>query len=817
MADSPPISPTDPSSARRFRIAFSFAGEKRVLIEQVAEILSKCFSRDAILYDKFHEAEFARSDLGIYLPNLYNREVDLVVVVVCPQYDVKEWTGLEWLAIHDLLRRCREKVLLCRFEQTQVDGLFSGAGFIELDRKTHEQFARVILERLALNEGRPKDYYSGRIAGDIPRSAANIPNNNLPRQQFFFGRMDELKRIAESLSAEARGWGALIDGPGGIGKTALAIRAAELVPTGRFHRIVFLSAKERELTADGQRALGHFVLPSYLEMLNAIAREIAQPDLAKSPEVERSDSILHALRESDVLLVLDNLETLPETDRDQLFAFLNRLPRGCSAIVTSRRRADVGAVSIRLDRLDWEAACELFSELGRKYSELGQASDTDRRALYEDTGGSPLLIRWVVGQLGRGHYRTVTEALALLRSPEAGNNPLEFVFGDLLDTFSRNETKVLAALTHFSLPTSVRHLAELAGINEEAAQGALADLSQRALVLPDLEERCFLIVPLVADYLRRMQPEVIQETSDRLEKRAYALVVENGYEKHDRFRFLDAAWPNIAAALPSFLAGTNKRLQTICDGLQKFLQFSGRWDEQLALSKQAEAKSVAVEDFLNAGWRAYDAGNVHRMRGLSGDVFACADRVDSHWREAGVGARERAVALQLRGLGHQLAKNYPAAIAAYRNAVKLDRSLNRESDDVAIDLSTLADVERHSGDFAGAERDYREALRIARVVGHDEQIAEGTGNLAALALDLEDWPKAEKLARRALTLSERLQRQELIATACNYLARSLLEQGEKDEALPYARRAVEIYQKLGTPDLAAARQVVAECEGNFSQ
>lgn len=42
-----------------------------------------------------------------------------------------------------------------------MDGksLFGLAGFIDLDEKTPEQFATLILQRLALNEGRPKDHY----------------------------------------------------------------------------------------------------------------------------------------------------------------------------------------------------------------------------------------------------------------------------------------------------------------------------------------------------------------------------------------------------------------------------------------------------------------------------------------------------------------------------------------------------------------------------------------------------------------------------------------------------------------------------------
>lgn len=117
----------------RFRIAFSFAGEKRDFVAQVAAVLAKRFGEPAILYDKYHEAEFARRNLGIYLPELYHNESDLVVVVVCPDYDVKQWTGLEWTAIHDLLsKRKDDEVMLCRFDHAKVKGLYSTAGFIDL-------------------------------------------------------------------------------------------------------------------------------------------------------------------------------------------------------------------------------------------------------------------------------------------------------------------------------------------------------------------------------------------------------------------------------------------------------------------------------------------------------------------------------------------------------------------------------------------------------------------------------------------------------------------------------------------------------------
>jgi hypothetical protein len=160
---------------KRFRVAFSFAGEKRDFVARTARILAERFGEDTILYDKFHESEFARRDLGIYLPELYHNQSDLVIVVVCPAYDAKQWTGLEWGAIYDLLsQRKDDDVLLCRFNLATVPGLYSTAGFIELDHKTPEQFARLILERLALNEGKPKDYYTKGVNAGEPSSAASM-------------------------------------------------------------------------------------------------------------------------------------------------------------------------------------------------------------------------------------------------------------------------------------------------------------------------------------------------------------------------------------------------------------------------------------------------------------------------------------------------------------------------------------------------------------------------------------------------------------------------------------------------------------------
>jgi hypothetical protein len=271
--------------------------------------------------------------------------------------------------------------MLTRFEYAPVDGLFDPAAFVELDRKTPQETATLILERLALNEGRHKNHYT-KPAANPPALKTAIPNN-LPRLQSFFGRTEELKQIAEALDPEARTWGVLIDGSGGMGKTSLAVRAAYQCSLDQFQRIIFLSVKDRELDDDGERKLGSFLLPGFLEMLNELARELGQPDINKAPEDQRIRLLLDALRPVNALLILDNLESLTKDDRDQLFTFVKRLPQGCKAILTSRRRIGSSSDELILQQLDETAALETLAELARRNPLLAKTSEGERRTLHQ--------------------------------------------------------------------------------------------------------------------------------------------------------------------------------------------------------------------------------------------------------------------------------------------------------------------------------------------------------------------------------------------------------------------------------------------------
>jgi hypothetical protein len=139
-----------------FQVALSFAGEQRPLVAAVAHRLAAALGRDQVFYDDFHQAELARLNLDDYLQTLYHDRSRLVVVFIGKDYGVKEWPGLEWRAIRDLIKsKAFDRIVLVRVDDGPVPGLFSLDGYLDAQRLSPQRIADLIVERLRLLEGLP--------------------------------------------------------------------------------------------------------------------------------------------------------------------------------------------------------------------------------------------------------------------------------------------------------------------------------------------------------------------------------------------------------------------------------------------------------------------------------------------------------------------------------------------------------------------------------------------------------------------------------------------------------------------------------------
>ena len=134
-----------------FRVAVSFPGEKRSYVSRVVDILRNTLGADKVFYDFDYQAQIARPNADILLQNIYHKQTDLIVVFLCSEYIVKDWCGLEWRSIRDLIKSKQEdRIMFVRFDNAEVDGSFSIDGYIDATKYNTREVASFILERLKI-------------------------------------------------------------------------------------------------------------------------------------------------------------------------------------------------------------------------------------------------------------------------------------------------------------------------------------------------------------------------------------------------------------------------------------------------------------------------------------------------------------------------------------------------------------------------------------------------------------------------------------------------------------------------------------------
>ncbi|GHU33806.1 hypothetical protein AGMMS50256_26420 [Betaproteobacteria bacterium] len=135
---------------KRFKVALSFPGEFRVIVERIASGLAAIYSKDNVLYDFFHRAELARPNLDTWLQRLYKDESELIVVFICADYENKAWCGIEWRAIRELMNHKEEcdRIMFVKCGDGEVGGVFGTVdGYIDANKVGIEEIIGDIEKR----------------------------------------------------------------------------------------------------------------------------------------------------------------------------------------------------------------------------------------------------------------------------------------------------------------------------------------------------------------------------------------------------------------------------------------------------------------------------------------------------------------------------------------------------------------------------------------------------------------------------------------------------------------------------------------------
>lgn len=138
-------------STHKFDVALSFPGEVRPMVEEVARYLEQLIGPNAYFYDNNYTSQLARPSLDTFLQDIYRNRAKLIVVFLSADYQRKNWCGIEFRAIRDIIaERENNRIMFVRTDDGAVEGVFATDGYVDARRHDAATLASYIQERVNL-------------------------------------------------------------------------------------------------------------------------------------------------------------------------------------------------------------------------------------------------------------------------------------------------------------------------------------------------------------------------------------------------------------------------------------------------------------------------------------------------------------------------------------------------------------------------------------------------------------------------------------------------------------------------------------------
>ena len=682
--------------------------------------------------------------------------------------------------------------------------------------------------------GGPAAYSTTEAGIDASRP---VQRDNLPEQNgLLIGRRAETERCLAALDPAERGWGVIISGMGGIGKTALAIEAARQARAAQlFDAYAFVSASTSWQPPEGQRqeTLAHSSLDAFVrESLLVLGDH--DPATLYDPAARRQ-ALLSSLQQRRTLLVWDNLESLVDDERTPIVEFLRRLPIPTKAIVTSRAHSGAGAVELQLEGLSAADLAALREDLAGYDPHIGDAlqnaSVDTRRKLELLVDGNPLALKMALGLLAQTGC-ALDIVVSRLRDPVRSSELYKHLFGDALASLPESDQALLSALVAFRAGAGVEALADITGLALGDVARGLERLAKLALVA-EPRPGCYRLHPLARTYVgavlgsgnplarAALGPAKLDPATQRRALHYWVdFATRHQTEAADARAFaqLDLEWPNLEAAaialrelsgLPGPLADAYaaRQLNDLSKALSGYLGRRGMGDEQARLGEWAYEAACALEGWQSAGWRAHQVAWAHYGRADFERAAVWADRMAAAMARAG-NRRDRAAALRLQGLVAEQQGQVEAAERLFVESLATYRELKIPANQVAI-LCDLGSVAQRQKQLDRADGYYQHALELAEQLGSQEHQALCANNLGLLWLERGRPAQARSWYERGRNLALAIGRDELVAFALSGLARVLEGEYRYREALELAEQALALQERAQTRDREATRQLIA--------
>jgi len=640
--------------------------------------------------------------------------------------------------------------------------------------------------------------YEGIRDGTEPPSPPSEPPHNLPASLTpFIGREVELAQIRQRLRDPACRLLTVV-GPGGIGKSRLALQAAQVqVPA----------------FADGVWLVPLAPVASPDLLASTIMDALRLP---RHGSMQPHDQLLNALRDRNLLLLLDNFEHLLEATA-LVMEMLREAP-GLKVLVTSRERLGVreewllrlqglrfpdGEVIARAREeepadmmeaasLEDYSAVQLFVQCARRiqpHLSLAAAGSHSVARICQLVEGMPLAIElaapWIrlmdCQDISQEIERNLDFLATSLRGVPQRHRSMRAVFDHSWELLPAEERSVLMKLSVFR-----------GGFRREAAEavamrlgqspvslGVLSTLVDRSWVRPSPSGR-YEMHELVRQYCAVLLDEV-------------QTVVGQGEGERVRDRHSDYYATFLSEREPRLKGhGETEALESI---LEEMGNIHTAWEWAVERGN-VEALDRGLDSLYWVGVR----------RGLQREMMPFLDQAVAMLREqplvdqsvetalllGRILCRQGHLTLLFEGIGEQTVALYEESLALLQGLAPSARQQRA----CAYAQALLGWFLQYSGDSARARGLLHEALAQATEVGDDWFRALVLWFLSSRS---PDFSEMQGYLRQAIVLLDRLGEQWVKAWCLQYLSNLLRLTGEYEEAESLAQEALRIRRELRGP------------------
>jgi predicted ATPase/DNA-binding SARP family transcriptional activator/uncharacterized protein HemY len=619
--------------------------------------------------------------------------------------------------------------------------------------------------------------YPGMEPGSFPPLRAEArPSGHLPPSfTRFFGREKERARLEKLLASEQTRLVTLM-GPGGSGKTRLALEVARQLVEGWQGAVWFVPLAD---VSEAKR------IP------DAVRQALS---LSPSATQEPLDQVAEVLADRPALLLLDNLEHLLPEGATLVRELMERAP-SLTCLVTSRRRLTLSGERLfsvpplPTPRENQSPEQLLECESVQLFLDRAQATSLDFALTEQNAGavgalcrrleGLPLAIELAAaraGVLSPGQILSQLErGLGVLASRQADvaerhrslRGTVEWSYRLLDSTLQEFFVGLSVFRGGFSLEAAE------AVSEEELALDYMEQLRECSLVLteePGAGMR-FRLLETLREYGREQLGE--EEWSELKRRHAtYFLTwseqaheeVRQGHDQQSWLERLEVEHDNLRAAV-----GWAVEKEEIEIGLRLAVVLASFWETRGYFSEGREqlAAVLALTDSSDAG-----EDMPHSLHSLRAQTLRNAGALA--WRQ---GEYEPARSLLEASLAMQQARDDKLGVVSV--------------------LHMLGAVTFNQGDFAASRAFGAQALAIAREAGSTKQIAICLYNLGNVASGQSDYETAKSLFMESLAVFRDLGDRFAAAHALHGLGNVSLHLGDWVAALSFLDEALAIRRELG--------------------